>query len=198
MRSLKPNQKWAYVPLAKVSSLARAMGYLVSCALGFGCQLHIPFLQIEASMEMCHTYLQELSHPKGDGEGARKAQRLLVDPKFKTLMTEIERQRTRGFSLHPKMDMLKGLILQHFADRSAEEGADGENETRAMVFVTYRECVDQIVDLLNAERPMIRASKFIGQGTDKQGKKGFAQKEQLEARLLSTSTLLIFLIGLHR
>jgi hypothetical protein len=27
---------------------------------------------------------------------------------------------------------------------------------------------------------LIRATKFIGQGTDKLGKKGFAQKEQLE------------------
>ena len=41
--------------------------------------------------------------------------------------------------------------------------------------------VEEIVDLLNKDSPIIRAKPFIGQGTDKQGRKGYAQKEQLEA-----------------
>lgn len=49
-----------------------------------------------------------------------------------------------------------------------------------MVFMTFQEAVDEIVEVLNFERPLIRAHKFIGQGTDKQGKKGLAQKKQLE------------------
>jgi ATP-dependent DNA helicase MPH1 len=137
--------------------------------------------QIEASMGMCHTHLQELSHRKDDdGQESKKAQKLSADPKFQAVMTELETQRTRGFSFHPKMDRLKGLILQHFADRTVDENTEEDEGTRAMVFVTYRECVDEIVEMLNAEKPLIRATKFVGQGTDKQGKRGFAQKEQLE------------------
>jgi hypothetical protein len=33
MKSLKSDQKWAYGPLSRLASLARAMGYLVSATL---------------------------------------------------------------------------------------------------------------------------------------------------------------------
>jgi ATP-dependent DNA helicase MPH1 len=133
---------------------------------------------------MCYTYLQELASDKGDVDGKKdaKAQKLRTNPKFQALVKEIETQRNKGFSLHPKMDILKGLVVQHFGERLADEG-ENQEETRAMVFVTYRECVDEIVEMLNAEMPLIRATKFVGQGTDKQGKKGFGQKEQLEVSL---------------
>jgi ATP-dependent DNA helicase MPH1 len=133
---------------------------------------------------MCYTYLQELASDKGDGDSKKdvKAQKLRTNSKFQALVKEIETQRNRGFSLHPKMDILKGLIVQHFGERLTDEG-ENQEETRAMVFVTYRECVDEIVEMLNVEKPLIRATKFVGQGTDKQGKKGFGQKEQLEVSL---------------
>ncbi|EEB92655.1 hypothetical protein MPER_08804 [Moniliophthora perniciosa FA553] len=49
-----------------------------------------------------------------------------------------------------------------------------------MVFVTNREAVEEIVQAMDAHRPLLRASRFIGQGTDVRGQKGLAQKEQLE------------------
>jgi ATP-dependent DNA helicase MPH1 len=129
---------------------------------------------------MCYTHLQELTQKKdGDGGTSKKTKTLSADPKFQTLMAEIEKQRNGGFAPHPKMDMLKGLIVQYFGERMEED-----DDTRAMVFVTYRECVDEIVEMLNVEKPLIRATKFVGQGTDKSGKKGFAQKEQLEVEFL--------------
>ena len=93
-------------------------------------------------------------------------------------MEETELQYTRGLALHPKMEKLKELLIQHFGERMDEDG----EESRAMVFVTYRECVDEIVDMLEAEKPLIRATRFVGQGIDKQGKKGYGQKEQLEVK----------------
>lgn len=139
---------------------------------------------------MCYTYLQELSREKdedenagqGKGAAASKSKKLRHDPLFQATMRELENQRSRGFSVHPKMDLLKTLVVQHFAKNLADDDAEerSNEETRAMVFVTFREAVDEIVEALNFERPLIRASKFIGQGTDKQGKKGLAQKEQLE------------------
>ncbi|KAG1769606.1 hypothetical protein EDD22DRAFT_977468 [Suillus occidentalis] len=102
---------------------------------------------------------------------------LRKDKNFMALLSELEVQKVRpgGYAMHPKMETLKMLLLQHFGARMGE----GE-ETRAMVFVTYRECVDEIVHILNEEQPLLKVMRFIGQGTDKQGRKGFAQKEQLE------------------
>ncbi|KAJ7169638.1 hypothetical protein C8R46DRAFT_1089463 [Mycena filopes] len=166
MGELKSDQKWAYVPLSKLSSLARAMGYL-----------------IEGTIGMCNTYLQELVADKPSEEGgakaASKAKKLREDPLFQAVSKELQKQALTGFSTHPKMDRMKALVLQHFAHRLGEDGQETER-TNVMVFVTFREAVDEIVEVLNREQPLIRANKFIGQGTDKQGRKGLNQKEQLK------------------
>ncbi|KAG2160089.1 uncharacterized protein EDB93DRAFT_1113395 [Suillus bovinus] len=155
--------KWAFSSLSKLGALARAMGYLM-----------------EASTGMCHNCLLEISAEKEDDSGKKKGSAtsgLRKDKNFMALLSELEVQKVRpgGYGMHPKMETLKMLLLQHFGARMGE----GE-ETRAMVFVTYRECVDEIVHILNEEQPLLKVTRFIGQGTDKQGRKGFAQKEQLE------------------
>ncbi|KAG1777424.1 hypothetical protein EV702DRAFT_1103196 [Suillus placidus] len=155
--------KWAFSSLSKLGALARAMGYLM-----------------EASTGMCHNCLLEISAEKEDDSGKKKGSAtggLRKDKNFMALLSELEVQKVRpgGYGMHPKMETLKMLLLQHFGARMGE----GE-ETRAMVFVTYRECVDEIVHILNEEKPLLKVTRFIGQGTDKQGRKGFAQKEQLE------------------
>ena len=92
-------------------------------------------------------------------------------------MREFERLKTREdeFQPHPKIEKLKALVLQHFANAQNEEPEeDGSTETRAMVFAQYRDAVDEIVEELNKEQPMIRAERFVGQGLDKAGKKVYA------------------------
>ncbi|KAI0067885.1 P-loop containing nucleoside triphosphate hydrolase protein [Artomyces pyxidatus] len=161
---------WTFPVLRKVGALARAMGYL-----------------LEASPKMCHTSLTaevETSKTTGKGSGFDK------DPQFQVLMNELNLQKSHGFAPHPKMEKLKTLVVHHFGQRMGDNDVrtDGENpamasdadNTRVMVFVSFREAVDEIVEYLNQESPLIRATKFIGQGTDKQGKKGYAQREQLE------------------
>ncbi|KAG2123566.1 P-loop containing nucleoside triphosphate hydrolase protein [Suillus clintonianus] len=155
--------KWAFSSLSKLAALARAMGYLM-----------------EASIGMCHNCLLEISAEKEDDSGKKKGSTtsgLRKDKNFMALLSELEVQKVRpgGYGMHPKMETLKMLLLQYFGARMGE----GE-ETRAMVFVTYRECVDEIVHILDEESPLLKVTRFIGQGTDKQGRKGFAQKEQLE------------------
>ncbi|KAJ7655062.1 hypothetical protein DFH06DRAFT_1201495 [Mycena polygramma] len=167
MKKLKPNEKWAYAPLAKLSSLARAMSYLVEGTIG-----------------MCNTFMRDLERDKGDDadggkKSSNKAKKYREDPLFQAVIKELELQRLRGFSMHPKMERMKALVVQHFAEKLGDDGEEKER-TNVMVFVTFREAVDEIVDVLNREQPLIRANKFIGQGTDKQGRKGLAQKEQLE------------------
>lgn len=134
---------------------------------------------------MCHKYLLEISAETEDESGKKKSSAtssLRKDKNFTSLLSELEVQKVRpgGYGMHPKMETLKLLLLQHFGARMGE--GEGE-ETRAMVFVTYRDCVDEIVHMLNEESPLLKAMRFIGQGADKQGRKGFAQKEQLEVSL---------------
>lgn len=130
---------------------------------------------------MCYGYLKGIAEGLDDSS-SKKAIRKMDG--FSGLMKELEKQAARGFTMHPKMDSLRTILIDHFAKElpDGDGGDDAVRQTsRAMVFVSFRECVEEIVELLNKESPIIRAKAFIGQGTDKQGKKGYAQKEQLEA-----------------
>ncbi|KAI0361846.1 P-loop containing nucleoside triphosphate hydrolase protein [Trametes cingulata] len=148
---------------AQLGPLARAMGYLM-----------------ENSIAMCYSYLKGIANGLDD-TGSKKAIRKMEG--FTALMKEFDKQAARGFSMHPKMDTLRTLLIDHFA-KELPDDVDGpgaqQKQSRAMVFVSFRECVEEIVELLSKESPIIRPKPFIGQGTDKQGKKGYAQKEQLE------------------
>ncbi|KAJ3894052.1 P-loop containing nucleoside triphosphate hydrolase protein [Lentinula edodes] len=157
--SLAQGQRHLCGPLYTLSSFARWLGYLM-----------------EGTVKMCYDDLEAYA-PK-----ATKAKKVHTNPLFLNLMNEIRAQNAQGFKMHPKMEKMKNLIMQHFGARMSEDGdpESGEGATKAMVFVTHRAAVDEIVGVLNAEQPLIRATPFIGQGTDKKGKKGLAQREQLE------------------
>ena len=133
---------------------------------------------------MCFQSLTE----EAEGAPSEKPSPLIKDPAFQTLMTELKLQKSNGFAIHPKLEMLKTLVIEHFGQRLRDDdasttGVQVGDSTRAMVFVTFRQAVDEIVDFLNQESPLLRATKFIGQGMDKKGNKGLAQREQLDVSL---------------
>ncbi|KAF8529479.1 hypothetical protein JB92DRAFT_3106701 [Gautieria morchelliformis] len=159
---------WVYPVLKKLGALARAMGYLLECSIG-----------------MCHDELHDMV-TEGEQDG-KKPSGLRSDPLFREIVTELERQHNTGFSLHPKLDKLQSLTVDYFAqaqadaDEARDRNATAEDgNTKLMVFTNFRASVDEIVKVLNAHQPMIRATRFIGQGSDKRGRKGIAQKDQLE------------------
>lgn len=120
---------------------------------------------------------ENLPKKKPAAKKPRKPSIKLNDPAVKKLLAEFDRQkasRNGHFPSHPKLDKLLAIALDHFSD-----GTDAES-TRVMVFCTFRACVDEIVEVLNGHSPVLRATRFVGQGADKAGKKGIAQKEQLE------------------
>ena len=131
---------------------------------------------------MCYDILKAMGETSdGKSNVQKKPPAITKDEKYKELIMGLE---GRGpFPPHPKMEKLKSLVLEHLLTKDATGEDRGPAEpnpnTRVMVFVTYRECVEEVVDYLNLESPIIKATKFIGQGTDKGGRKGFAQKEQL-------------------
>jgi ATP-dependent DNA helicase MPH1 len=149
-------------------------------------------------MGMCSTYLEGIALGKSEDEDGgnskklSKSKNLAADATFKAILKEIEAQKLRseGLSIHPKMEKLIGMVVEHFGQRMGETGEKSENATRVMVFSTYRKCVDEIVEVLNREKPLVRATRFVGQGQDKQGKRGIAQKEQMEVCVF---LLLLFL-----
>jgi len=103
-------------------------------------------------------------------------------------MLELETQRNRGFGTHPKVEKLKELLIRHFGSKIGDDTeVNNVDDTRVMVFSSYRAVVDEIVEELSRDRPLIRAARFIGQGVDKQGNKGLPQKEQLEVSFHSVN-----------
>jgi len=154
-------------------------------------------LKLTGSIETCYTHLLSLTTTDEDAEGGKKknatVKRLKDDASFRLLMLELETQKARGWAVHPKVEKLKQILIQHFGSKLPEEGEDDVNDTKIMVFSSYREVVREIVRELDKERPLIRATQFVGQGTDKLGNKGLAQKEQLEVSNLICSSELIHL-----
>lgn len=131
-----------------------------------------------------------------DVPGAAKqnnsSKRFKNDPGYVALMKEVEAQRQAGWGVHPKIEKLKTILIQHFGSKLADDPEDGNQDTsKVMVFSSYRGVVQELVKELNKDSPLIRATEFIGQGTDKQGKKGLQQKEQLE---VGTNILRFFFI----
>ncbi|EMD36709.1 hypothetical protein CERSUDRAFT_123790 [Gelatoporia subvermispora B] len=161
--------------LSRLQPLARAMSYLPMR----GC------VQFEASMEMCYTALHDIATEDSDPKKNSATQK---EKAFQTLMSEVRSMKQGGFPLYPKMEKLQELLVQHFAKEMldkdertpGQEAADSAAESRAIVFVSFRQCVDEVVELLSHHNPLIRATRFIGQGTDTKGRKGHTQKEQLE------------------
>jgi ATP-dependent DNA helicase MPH1 len=151
-------------------------------------------LKLTGSIGACYESLKEASRNKEDDDGEsgkkkdNKSKNLRDDPHFKLLMLELENQRNRGFGTHPKVEKLKELLIQHFGSKINDETGDGSvDDTRVMVFSSYRAVVDEIVEELSRDRPLIRAARFIGQSVDKQGNKGLPQKEQLEVSSCSVN-----------
>ena len=53
-------------------------------------------------------------------------------------------------------------------------------ETRIMIFSQYRDSVNEITQMLNQHRPLVKAMSFIGQSSANKSSRGFTQKEQLK------------------
>jgi len=101
---------------------------------------------------------------------------------FKQVVSEVAAIRGReGYVGHPKMEKLRTMCLEHFeaTKDDVDEYTGEKRETRVMIFCNFRAVVEEIVACLNTQRPLIKATPFVGQASSK-GTKGKSQKEQLE------------------
>ncbi len=109
-------------------------------------------------------YLDKLL-AEGRSGGSKAAQRLSQDESFQGLI-EVSNEWNEEF--HPKMLLLPSLI-----DEIIMENPD----TGIIIFASYRDTVQIIVDTLNGHG--ISAERFVGQAK-KDMEKGLSQKEQIE------------------
>lgn len=78
---------------------------------------------------------------------------------------------------HPKMRTLRHILHEHFnAQAMRDAQSDSPQGTRAMVFCSFREVVNELVDTLRSSG--LTAMQFIGQATDSKGNRGLTQRKQ--------------------
>jgi ERCC4-related helicase len=104
---------------------------------------------------------------EGTGPGGSKAsQRLAADQSFRELFG---RSGEWTKELHPKAEITLGLV---------REQLNAHPESRIILFATYRDTVQLLVDFLSANG--IACERFVGQAT-KDAEKGLSQKKQIAA-----------------
>jgi len=111
-------------------------------------------------------YVNRLFAEGSGGSGPKATVRLARDPVFIRLL---ERCISWKDELHPKMGVLSRVVAEQLASSP---------ESRIIIFATYRDMVQQIVDHLGAKG--IACQRFVGQAT-KDTEKGLSQKRQIEA-----------------
>ena len=116
--------------------------------------------------EVLKGYLAKLV-AEGTGSGGSKAsQGLIKDQSFRELF---ERSLTWKQELHPKPEITLHLV---------REQLDTHPDSRIIIFATYRDTVQLLVDYL--VKNDIACERFVGQAT-KDSEKGLSQKKQIAA-----------------
>jgi Fanconi anemia group M protein len=127
---------------------------------------HAVTLAESQGSEVLRGYLAKLI-AEGTGSGGSKAsQRLAADPSFRELF---ERSGEWTKELHPKMEIALGFV---------REQLETHPDSRIIIFATYRDTVQLLVDFLTANG--IACERFVGQAT-RDAEKGLSQKKQIAA-----------------
>ncbi len=110
-------------------------------------------------------YLEKLTREATSGRGSKASLRLVRDPLFQRLL---ERSAAWKGEMHPKLQIILDLVRRQL---------EGFPESRIIIFATYRDTVQLLVDHLTANG--YPARRFVGQAAKDQ-EKGLSQKMQIE------------------
>lgn len=127
---------------------------------------HAVTLAESQGSEVLKGYLAKLYAEGTSSGGSKASQRLVADQSFRELF---ERSVEWTRELHPKPEIAFGLI---------KEQLESYPDSRIILFATYRDTVQQLVDHLTASG--IACERFVGQAT-KDSEKGLSQKKQIAA-----------------
>ncbi|HJJ27369.1 MAG TPA: DEAD/DEAH box helicase, partial [Methanocorpusculum sp.] len=100
------------------------------------------------------------------GAGSKASKRIAADPRFPRILTLADSWTKE---IHPKAEAVVRAVREQLL-----ESAD----SKIIVFVTYRDSVQMIVDYLTESG--ISAKRFVGQAS-RDSEKGLSQKQQIEA-----------------
>jgi Fanconi anemia group M protein len=125
----------------------------------------ISLAETQGSEALRH-YLEKLAQEGALPGGSKASQRLGADPAFRKLLAEASLWTGE---LHQKLELVGKLVQAQLA---------AHPESRIIVFATYRDTVQNLVNHLNSLG--MGAERFVGQAT-KDAEKGLTQKKQIEA-----------------
>lgn len=109
---------------------------------------------------------------KGSAVKSRLSKELEKCSEFHDLVGMIKELRNKPkFYSHPKILHVEESLIAHFK---------AANDSRAIVFVHYRETVTEIAKILAAHSPLLRVTAFIGQASSGNGAPSFTQKQQIQ------------------
>uniref|UniRef100_G3SN12 RNA helicase n=1 Tax=Loxodonta africana TaxID=9785 RepID=G3SN12_LOXAF len=84
------------------------------------------------------------------------------------------------FYSHPKLKKLEEVVVQHFKSWNDQNTSKKKcDETRVMIFSSFRDSVQEIAEMLFQHQPVIKVMTFVGHSSGK-STKGFTHKEQVE------------------
>jgi ERCC4-related helicase/ERCC4-type nuclease len=116
--------------------------------------------------EVLKTYLSRLVDEATSPAGSKASRRLAQDPVFTSL---VDRMAGWDHELHPKLGIVEAIVKSELHNSV---------DSRIIVFATYRDAVQLIVDRLTSQG--IPSERFVGQAT-KDAEKGLSQKKQIDA-----------------
>jgi ERCC4-related helicase len=127
---------------------------------------HAVTLAESQGSEVLRGYLTKLIAEGTSSGGSRASQRLAADRSFRDLF-----ERSAGWTkeLHPKAEITLGIV---------REQLETHPDSRIIIFATYRDTVQLLVDFLAAHG--IACERFVGQAA-KDSEKGLSQKKQIAA-----------------
>ncbi|PKL55818.1 MAG: Hef nuclease [Methanomicrobiales archaeon HGW-Methanomicrobiales-6] len=114
--------------------------------------------------EALKLYLARLGAEGASSAGSKASKRLVADPAYISLV-----EAASGWTeeLHPKASIVRELVRAQLA---------AHPESRIIVFATYRDTVQTLVDTLTAAG--IACERFVGQAS-RDAERGLSQKEQI-------------------
>ncbi len=127
---------------------------------------HATTLAESQGSEVLKNYLAKLISESNSPNATKASKNLVRDPDFNQLLEQSEGWKEE---CHPKLEVLLTIISHELSKKP---------DSRIIVFATYRDSVQKIVEKLNSAG--IHSERFVGQ-TKKEGEKGLTQKEQISA-----------------
>ncbi|MDK2916450.1 MAG: hypothetical protein PWR25_1007 [Euryarchaeota archaeon] len=134
--------------------------------------LHAECMKLRHAISLAETqgsealklYLGRLGAEGASSSGSKASKRLVVDPAYRSL---VEAAAGWKEELHPKASIVRELVRAQLA---------AHPESRIIVFATYRDTVQTLVDTLTAAG--IACERFVGQAS-RDAERGLSQKEQI-------------------